>query len=128
MEYVAIVVMLALLQFIYFSVEVGRARGRFNVPVPATSGNELFERFFRAQQNTAEQLLVFLPAVYACGFYASEALATVLGLLFVLGRMLYFRGYTNPEKNRTVGFALGLLANVVMILATLYSLGMSLLP
>jgi uncharacterized membrane protein YecN with MAPEG domain len=41
--------------------------------------------------------------------------------------MLYFRGYTNPEKNRTVGFALGLLANVVMILATLYSLGMSLL-
>jgi len=126
-EYVSIVVMLALLQFVYFSVEVGRARGRFNVQVPATSGNEGFERYFRAQQNTAEQLLVFLPAVYACGFYASEALATVLGLLFVLGRMLYFRGYTDPEKNRAPGFVLGLLANVVMILATLYSLGVSLI-
>jgi uncharacterized membrane protein YecN with MAPEG domain len=118
--------MLALLQFIYFSVEVGRARGRFNVPVPATSGNELFERYFRAQQNTAEQLLVFLPAVYACSYFVSEGLATLMGLLFVLGRMLYFRGYTDPDKNRTLGFALGLLANVVMILATLYSLGMSL--
>lgn len=127
MEYVSIVVMLALLQFVYFSVEVGRARGRFNVQVPATSGNEGFERYFRAQQNTVEQLLVFLPAVYACGFYASEALATVLGLLFVLGRMLYFRGYTDPEKNRAPGFVLGLLANVVMILATLYSLGVSLI-
>ena len=52
MEYVSIVVMLALLQFVYFSVEVGRARGRFNVQVPATSGNEGFERYFRAQQNT----------------------------------------------------------------------------
>ena len=70
---------------------------------------------------------MFLPTVYACGFYASEALATVLGLLFVLGRMLYFRGYTDPEKNRAPGFVLGLLANVVMILATLYSLGVSLI-
>lgn len=126
MEYVAIVVMLALLQFVYFSVEVGRARGRYSVPVPATSGSELFNRYFRAQQNSAEQLLVFLPAVYACGFYASEALAASLGLVFVLGRMLYFRGYTDPDKNRIPGFALGLTANIGMILATLYSLGMSL--
>lgn len=127
MEYVSIVVMLALLQYIYFGVEVGRARGRFSVPAPATTGNEVFERYFRAQQNTAEQLLVFLPAVYACAFYASEALATLMGLFFVLGRMLYFRGYTDPEKNRAPGFALGLAANVVMILATLYTIGMSLL-
>lgn len=127
MEYVSIVVMLALLQYIYFGVEVGRARGRFSVPAPATTGNEVFERYFRSQQNTAEQLLVFLPAVYACAFYASEALATLMGLFFVLGRMLYFRGYTDPEKNRAPGFALGLAANVVMILATLYTIGMSLL-
>jgi glutathione S-transferase len=127
MEYVSIVVMLALLQYIYFSIEVGRARSRFDVPVPATSGNELFERYFRVQQNTGEQLLLFLPGIYACGFYASEVLATLLGLTFVLGRMLYFRGYTDPAKSRSLGFALGLLANVVMILAALFGLAVALL-
>lgn len=127
MEYVSIVVMLALLQYIYFSIEVGRARSRFDVPVPATSGNELFERYFRVQQNTGEQLLLFLPGIYACGFYASEVLATLLGLTFVLGRMLYFRGYTDRAKSRSLGFALGLLANVVMILAALFGLAVALL-
>ena len=111
--------MLALRQFVYLSVEGGRARVRDHVPVPAIAGSELFNRYFRAQQNSAEQLVVFLPAVYARGFYASKALATSLGLVFVLGRMLYFRGYTDPDKNRIPGFALGLTANIGMILATL---------
>ena len=123
MEYIAMVVMLSLLQYLYFIIEVVRARARFDVPAPATSGNDGFERYFRVQQNTAEQLLLFLPAIYACGYYASESLATFMGLLFVIGRMLYFRGYTNPDKSRALGFALGLLANAVMILATLFALG-----
>jgi len=97
MEYVTAVVMLALLQYIYFAIEVGRARARFSVPAPATTGDEHFERFFRAHQNSTEQLVVFLPAIFACGYFANEALATALGLTFVVGRMLYFRGYTNPE-------------------------------
>ena len=46
MEYVIAVVMLALLQYTWFGIEVGRARGRFEVPAPATTGNENFERFF----------------------------------------------------------------------------------
>ena len=55
MEYVVVVVMLALLQYTWFGIEVGRARGRFEVPAPATTGIESFERFFRAHQNTTEQ-------------------------------------------------------------------------
>ena len=50
MEYVVVVVMLALLQYTWFGIEVGRARGRFEVPAPAPTGNESFERFFRAHQ------------------------------------------------------------------------------
>ena len=125
MEYVAAVVMLALLQYTWFAIEVGRARGRFEVPAPATSGNENFERFFRAHQNTTEQLVVFLPAIFACAYLVNETLAAAMGLLFVVGRLMYFRGYTDPEKSRSLGFGLGLIANAVLILATLYQAGIT---
>ena len=52
MAYVDIVTALALLQFVYFGIQVGRARGRFGVKAPAITGNEQFERYFRVQQNT----------------------------------------------------------------------------
>jgi glutathione S-transferase len=119
------VVMLALLQYTWFGIEVGRARGRFEVPAPATTGHENFERFFRAHQNTTEQLVVFLPAMFACAYLVNETLAAAMGLLFVIGRLMYFRGYTNPEKSRSLGFGLGLIANTVMILATLYQVGIA---
>ena len=125
MEYVIAVVMLALLQYTWFAIEVGRARGRFEVPAPATSGNENFERFFRAHQNTTEQLVVLLPAIFACAYLVNETLAAAMGLLFVVGRLMYFRGYTNPEKSRSLGFGLGLIANAVLILATLYQAGIT---
>ena len=125
MEYVVAVVMLALLQYTWFAIEVGHARGRFEVPAPATSGNENFERFFRAHQNTTEQLVVFLPAIFACAYLVNETLAAAMGLLFVVGRLMYFRGYTDPEKSRSLGFGLGLIANAVLILATLYQAGIT---
>ena len=125
MEYVVAVVMLALLQYTWFGIEVGRARGRFEVPAPATIGHENFERFFRAHQNTTEQLVVFLPAMFACAYLVNETLAAAMGLLFVIGRLMYFRGYTSPEKSRSLGFGLGLIANTVMILATLYQVGIA---
>ena len=125
MEYVVAVIMLALLQYTWFGIEVGRARGRFEVPAPATTGHENFERFFRAHQNTTEQLVVFLPAMFACAYLVNETLAAAMGLLFVIGRLMYFRGYTNPEKSRSLGFGLGLIANTVMILATLYQVGIA---
>lgn len=125
MEYVVAVVMLALLQYTWFGIEVGRARGRFEVPAPATTGHENFERFFRAHQNTTEQLVVFLPAMFASAYLVNETLAAAMGLLFVIGRLMYFRGYTNPEKSRSLGFGLGLIANTVMILATLYQVGIA---
>lgn len=127
MEYVTAIAMLALIQYTWFGIEVGLARGRFEVPAPATTGNDRFDRYFRAHQNTSEQLVVFLPAMYGCAFYASEMLAASLGLVFVIGRGLYFRGYTDPEKSRGLGFGLGMLASLALVLTTLFSIGMALL-
>ena len=120
MEYVTIVILLALIQYVWFSIQVGRARERFAVQVPATSGNDGFERYFRAHQNTTERLVVFLPAIFACGYFVNSLFAAVMGLVFIAGRGLYFRGFTDPEKSRTTGFAIGELANILMILSTLF--------
>ena len=111
--------MLALMQYVWFSIQVGRARGRFEVQVPSISGNDGFERYFRAHQNTAERLVVFLPAIFACGYFVNSLFAAVMGLVFVAGRGLYFRSYTDPDKNRSAGFAIGELANKLMILSIL---------
>src|ERR1700678_4684412 len=59
MAYVDIVTALALLQFMVFGFKVAKARGRYGIVAPAIAGNEIFERYFRVQQNTLEQLIVF---------------------------------------------------------------------
>ncbi len=61
MELPALITVIALLEFMFFSFRVGFGRAKFNVPAPAVSGNEVWERYFRVQQNTMEQMLVFLP-------------------------------------------------------------------
>ena len=58
MELPAIVTMLALLEYMFFSLRVGLGREKLGVPAPATTGNAEWERMFRGQQNTLEQLIV----------------------------------------------------------------------
>jgi len=114
-ELVAVVGALALLEYLVFVMLCGHARGRFGVAAPATSGNTAFERYFRVQMNTAEQLIVFLPGLALFAFYASPHVAAALGVMFILGRALYARGYLVDPARRGPGFALTLLANVVLL-------------
>ena len=65
-------------------------------------------------------LSFFLPAIFACGYFVNSPFAAVMGLVFIAGRGLYFRGYTDPDKSRTAGFAIGELANILMVLSTLF--------
>ena len=119
MEYVAIVTALALLEYMWISVRVGAARGKYNVEAPATSGNPIWERHYRVQQNTVEQLVVFLPAVWIFASFGSPAWAAALGLLFVAGRLVYAITYVQDPAKRTVGFGMTFLANVVLVLGSL---------
>jgi hypothetical protein len=81
MAYVDIVTALALIQFIIFGFKVGTARGKYGVKAPATTGNEMFERHFRVQQNTLEQLVLLLPGLYLFSRYWSPVWAAGLGVV-----------------------------------------------
>ena len=111
-----IVAMIALLQFMLFGIAVGRARGRSGVAAPAVSGNEEFERYFRAHQNTMEQLVIMLPALFASSYFVHDLFGAVLGLLFIGGRQLYFNRYVNEPTSRGPGMLLTAVSNLALIL------------
>jgi glutathione S-transferase len=119
MPLVAIVAMLALLEYMFFSVKVGQARTRYGVKAPATTGNEHFERYYRVQMNTLEQLVVFLPALLAFAWLVSAPWAALLGLLFVIGRAVYYLGYVADPAKRGPGFLLGAVANIALVVGAL---------
>ena len=122
MDQATLIVLLALLQYVWFTARVGLARGKHNVNAPACDGDETWNRLFRVQQNTMEQLIVFIPATFAFSYYLSESWMLVPGLAFIIGRFLYSAEYQKDPKTRTPGMAITLLSNVVLVLGALVGL------
>lgn len=120
MDHPTLIVLLALLQYILFTGRVGLARGKYHVDAPACDGDENFNRLFRVQQNTLEQLIIFIPACYAFAYYLSELWVLGPGFVFIFGRFIYSMEYLKDPKSRTPGMALTLLANVVLVLGALF--------
>ena len=73
MEYAALVILLALAQYVVFTLRVGAGRPKYGVDAPKTEGNETWERLFRVQQNTLEQLIIFVPGAWLFGLYISAS-------------------------------------------------------
>ena len=126
MEYPAILLMLALLQYIFFTARTGLARGKDNVDAPACSGNEHFDRVFRVQQNTMEQLIVFIPGMMAFTHLVSPVWVLIPGIGFILGRALYSRTYINDPKTRGPGMMITMLSNVILVIGALIGAGLKL--
>ena len=115
MPLVQLVVGLALAQFMFFCFAVGKARGTYKVPAPATTGNEMFERYFRVQMNTLELLIIFLPSIVLFGQYFGSYIAAALGVIYLIGRMIYFMSYVKDPKSRSAGYGLSALPVVVLL-------------
>ena len=123
MEPVAVVIALALFQYVVFAMLVGWARGKYGVKAPAVTGHEIFERYFRVHQNTLELLVAFVPAIWLFGMYVDPAWAALLGLVYLVARVLYLRGYVADPAKREVGFALSVLPVFVLLAGALWGAG-----
>jgi uncharacterized MAPEG superfamily protein len=119
MAYVDIVTALALLQFVVFGFKVGRARTRFGIAAPAISGNATFERLFRVQQNTLEQLIVLLPGLYLFSRYFNPSVAAGLGVLYLIGREIYAASYVKDPAKRSLGFGLTFVPMMILVIGGL---------
>src|SRR5258705_10102976 len=118
MAWVTIVAMLALIEYFFFGIKVGQARGKYGVKAPATTGNEHFERYHRVHQNTLEQLVIFLPGLYGFATYVSPMWAAIFGVVFIAGRAYYYNLYIgNPDK-RGPGVIVSVLASAVLVVGS----------
>lgn len=120
MPYVSIVTLLAILEFMILGGAVGRARAKYGIKAPATTGNEFFERHFRVHYNTLEQLIVFLPSLWLFAIYVSDRWSAIVGAVFIVSRVLYAVGYVADPKKREVGSIAGFVAVAVLLLGALY--------
>ena len=117
-----IVTLLALLEYSIIGVMVGRARQTYGIVAPATTGNPDFERIFRVHANTLEALIVFLPAVWIFSLSVHYHIGVLLGLLFVIARIVYAAGYMSAASKRSTGaFATGII-NVILVVGGLIAL------
>jgi hypothetical protein len=98
----------ALLVFVGFN--VGRARARFKIPAPGTTGHPEFERTYRVQVNTTENAVVFLPALWLFAWYVSPQWSGALGAVWIAGRVWYARAYVQDAALRGKGFILSFAA------------------
>jgi glutathione S-transferase len=125
--YTAAVTLMALLVYFYTFGAVGRARAQYGIKAPAVTGNEHFERAYRVQMNTLEQMALFLPALWLYAAYVSDRGAAVGGLVWVIGRVVYALAYTRDPASRGPGVMITLLASAGLWLGALYGVARALI-
>jgi glutathione S-transferase len=118
-HFTAIVTCLAILFYSFTGVKVGKARATFGVKAPAITGNPEFERLFRVQMNTLEWMPIFLPSLWLFAIYISDPIAAALGLVWIVGRILYLTGYAQAAEKRGMGFGIQGLANAALLFGAL---------
>jgi glutathione S-transferase len=124
---VSLVTIISLLLFFVVTINVGRARAKYGIKAPEMSGNIDFERVVRVQQNTLEQLILFLPALWIFANFISPIAASILGVIWIIGRIVYAWGYYQAAEKRGIGFAISSLATIVLLLSSLVGIGQQLL-
>lgn len=117
---VALVSLLALILVIVLAINVSRKRTRLDVEPPHMAGPPDFERAFRIHANTVEFLATFLAAMWLCAIYLQPLAAAILGLIWIVGRVVYAVGYAAAPGKRLAGFGISMVALILLIAGALF--------
>ncbi|MCU0534719.1 MAG: MAPEG family protein [Hydrococcus sp. Prado102] len=123
----SLITVLALLVYLILTINVGRARAKYKVLPPATTGDPNFERVLRVQQNTLEQLIFFLPLLWIFSFYISPVWGSGIGAVWIIGRIIFAWGYYQAAEKRAIGFGITSLSSMVLLLGSLVGISLSLI-
>jgi glutathione S-transferase len=115
----AIATLLSLLLYATLGVQVGRARNKSGIHAPAMSGDPILERAIRVQMNTLEWLPIYLVSLWLFAIYWGDFAAFVLAIIWMIGRLLYSRGYMADPGKRETGFIIQALACAVLLFGAL---------
>ncbi len=123
----SLVTVTALIVYFVLTANVGRARAKYKVTPPQMSGEPNFERVVRVQQNTLEQLVIFLPALWLFAEFVSPIWAAGVGAAWIVGRIAYAWGYYQAAEKRTIGFGISSLATLILLVGSLVGISLSLI-
>ncbi|MES2042399.1 MAG: MAPEG family protein [Pseudomonadota bacterium] len=115
-RWTALVTIVALLVYFWMSLQVARARGKCGIHPPAMTGDQVMERAIRVQSNTLEWLPIFLAGLWLFALYWNEMVAAGLGVVWIVGRLIYSAGYMADPAKRSTGFLIQILACMVLLL------------
>ena len=123
----ALVTILAIVVYFIAGFRVGQMRVKHGVKAPATSGHPQFDRAFRVQMNTLEHLPVLLPLLWLTTFFFAPypMAAPVLGVVWIIGRVLYMNGYMSDPDKRGPGFGISALAELLLLVLALIGIAMA---
>lgn len=115
-----LVILLTVLLLFVVTLMTGRARRKYGIQAPATSGHPLYERAYRIQMNTLEYTVIFLPALYLAARWGNPTAAGILGLVWLVGRVWYVPAYLHDPASRGRPFMLAGIALMLLILLAIW--------
>ncbi|HIK31638.1 MAG TPA: MAPEG family protein [Oscillatoriales cyanobacterium M59_W2019_021] len=122
----SLITIFALIVYFVVTINVGRARMKYKVQPPAMTGDPNFERVVRVQQNTLEQLILFLPALWLFSSFVSPVWGAGIGAVWIVGRILFAWGYYQAAEKRTLGFGISTLGTLSLLIGSLVGIGLTL--
>jgi glutathione S-transferase len=123
----AVVTVLAIILYTITGFRVAQMRGKHSITAPSVIGHPEFERAYRVQMNTLESFAVFLPALWLAAIYFTMVgwLVPALGLLWIVGRVLYMQGYMTDPAKRGPGFGISMLAQLALLILAIVGIVMA---
>ena len=118
-RWTALVTILALLVYFWMGLRVAGARGKAGIAAPAMTGEPVLERTIRAHYNTLEWLPMFLVGMWLFAIYWNELAAAGLGVVWIIGRVLYAQGYVAEASKRSTGFLIQSVATGILLFGAL---------
>ena len=113
---VAFVTLLTAAAYFWMATRVARAHQRAGILAPVMTGDPVLERTIRAHTNTLEWLPIFLPSMWLFAIYWNSHVAAGLGLVWIMGRIVYFVGYVSEARKRFPGFFIQSLAAALLLI------------
>jgi uncharacterized membrane protein YecN with MAPEG domain len=117
----ALMTLVLVLWLVFTGYQVGRARSKYKVAAPATTGHPDFERYFRVQMNELESLVAFLPSLWIFAWFGNPRFAALLAVAYLAGRVVYAIGYWREARRRHIGYAISTFAVAITWVAALVS-------
>jgi uncharacterized membrane protein YecN with MAPEG domain len=113
--WVALDSLASVLFFVGLGINVGRVRHKCGIMAPVMTGDPLLERAIRVHYNTLEWLPAFLVSMWLFAIYWSPIVAAGLGVVWIVGRIVYAGGYMADPAKRGPGFGIQALVTLVLL-------------